>query len=42
MTVIKIEQKTKQKRGRYGKGNKIKITSKVGSVIKVENRPEAL
>ena len=32
MTVIKIEQKTKQKGGRYGVGNKIKNDIKVGSV----------
>ena len=32
MTLIKIEQKTKQKRGRYGVGNKIKNDIKVGSV----------
>ena len=42
MTVIKMEQKTKQKRGRYGVGNKIKMTSDVGSVSKIESRYEAL
>ena len=31
MTVVKVEWKTKQKRGRYGVGNKIKI-KKAGSV----------
>ena len=42
MTVIKMEQKTKQKRGRYGVGNKIKMASNVGSVSKIESRYEAL
>ena len=32
MTVIKTEQKTKQKRGRYGIGNKMKNDTKVGSL----------
>ena len=42
MTVIKMERKTRQKRGRYGVGNKIKMTSNVGSVSKIESRHDAL
>ena len=42
MTVIKMERKTKQKRGRYGVGNNIKMTSNVGSLSKIEFRPEVL
>ena len=38
--VIKMEQNNKQKRRRYGVGNKIKMTSNVGSVIKIESRRE--
>ena len=37
-----MERKTKQKRGRYGVGNKIKMTSNVGSVSKIESRHETL
>ena len=32
IVVINMEQKTKQKRGRYGVGNKIKNDIKVGSL----------
>ena len=42
MTVIKMGQKTKHKRSRYGVGNKIKMTSNVGSVRKTESRYESL
>ena len=42
MTVIKMERETKQKRGRYRVGNKIKMLSNVGSAIKIESRNEAL
>ena len=35
MTVIKMERKAKQKRGRYGVGNRIKTKSNVGSVSKL-------
>ena len=41
MTVIKMEQKAKPKRGRYGVGNNVKMTSNVGSVSKIESRHEA-
>ena len=37
-----MEGKTKQKRGKYGVRNKIKMTSNVGSVSKIESRHEAL
>ena len=40
-SVIKTEQNNKQKRRRYGVENKIKTTSNVGSVIKIESRLEA-
>ena len=33
-----MERETKQKRGRYRVGNKIKMLSNVGSVIKIESR----
>ena len=33
-----MERKTKQKRGRYGVGNKIKMTSDVRSVRKIKSR----
>ena len=42
MTVIKMKRKTKQARGRYGVGNKIEMTSNVGSASKIESRHEAL
>ena len=37
-----MERKTKQKRGGYGVGNKIKMTSNVESVSKIEFRYEVL
>ena len=37
-----MELKNKQKCGRYGAENKIKMTSNVGSVSKIESRREAL
>ena len=42
MMVIKMERETKQKRGRYRVGNKMKMLSNVGSIIKIESRNEAL
>ena len=42
MTVVEMEWKSAQKRGRYGVGNKIKMTSNVESVSKIESRHEAL
>ena len=36
-----MEQKHKQKRSTYGVGNKIKVTSNMGSVTKIESRREA-
>ena len=38
MTVINMEQKTKQKHGRYGVGNKIKMSSKWE--VKVKLKPD--
>ena len=37
MTIIKVKRKTKQKRGRSRVRNKIKMTTNVGSVSKIES-----
>ena len=37
MTIIKVKRKTKQKRGRSRVRNKIKMTTIVGSVSKIES-----
>ena len=37
-----MEWKTKQKRGKYGVGNQIKMTSNEGSISKIESRDQAL
>ena len=42
MTVIKMNRMTKEKTGRYGVANKIKMASNLGSVTKTESRYEAL
>ena len=37
-----MERKTKQKWGRYGVENKIKMASNMGSVSKIESKHESL
>ena len=42
MMVVKIKWKNTQKGGRYGVGNKIKMTSNMGSLGKIESNNENL